>query len=107
MNYKQVFDFLWNKGVKKVFKVIVNDLTDRPHTDEMIVRLVQKFNVEHWEWKKLDMSSQTILDAAPGVKSVTLHSSGSYSALQGWACKNGLIKLKDVRERTLGDKKSC
>ena len=94
--YQRVFQFLKDRHVKKIFRVIVNDLTDRPHTDEMIISLLKEFDVEHWEWKKLDMNSEAIYEAAPRVKTVSLHSSGNYSALQGWACETGLIILNNV-----------
>ena len=94
--YEDIFKFLREEGVRKIFTVIVNDLTGQPHTDEMIINLLKGFEVEHWEWKKLDMNIETILRTAPHVKTVSLHSSGSYSALQGWACETGLITLKNV-----------
>ncbi|KAK5989096.1 Subtilisin DY-like protein [Cladobotryum mycophilum] len=93
--YERIFAFLRDRNVTKIFKVIVNDLAGRPHTDEMITKLIKGFDVEHWEWKKLDMNIETILEAAPNVKTVSLHSSGSYSALQGWASEDGLIKLQN------------
>ena len=94
--YKVVFDFLRDKKVKKIFKVTVNDLVGRPHNDDVIITLAREFGVEQWDWKKLDISSETILDAAPLVRRVFLHSSGSFSALQGWACKQSLAKLTHV-----------
>jgi hypothetical protein len=95
-NYEPVFSFLKERKVRKIFKVIVNDLVGRPHTDEMIVSLVKEFGIEHWDWRKLDMNSETIREAAAEVKTVSLHSSGSFSALQGWACESGLVKLDHV-----------
>ncbi|KAL6802692.1 hypothetical protein GGI42DRAFT_360393 [Trichoderma sp. SZMC 28013] len=93
-NYARIFNFLMkDRKVQKIFKIIVNDLIGQPHPDEMITRLVYDFGVEYWDWKKLDMNIETILEAAPNVKEVSLHSSGIYSALQGWASEGGLIVL--------------
>lgn len=96
-NYARIFNFLMkDRKVQKIFKIIVNDLIGQPHPDEMITRLVYDFGVEYWDWKKLDMNIETILEAAPNVKEVSLHSSGIYSALQGWASEGGLIVLPKV-----------
>ena len=94
--YREIFDFLRKQNVEKIFKIIVNDLVGPPHSDRSIVELTKEFHVEHWEWRKLDISSDAILRAAPEVKSVVLHSSGNFSVLQGWACKHGQAKLQDV-----------
>lgn len=95
-SYEVIFDFLKKEGVKKIFKIIVNDLIGSPHSDKMIIELTKSFNIEHWAWKKLDISSDVIFNAAQNVKTIELHSSGSFAALQGWACKHGLIKLPNV-----------
>ncbi|KAJ0419144.1 hypothetical protein BJY00DRAFT_324506 [Aspergillus carlsbadensis] len=77
-----VFKFFEKKGVKKIFEITVNDLIGPFHSDRSIVELTR---------------NETILEAAPDVKTVVLHSSGNYSTLQGWACKHGLVKLQKLR----------
>ncbi|KAL2856758.1 hypothetical protein BJX68DRAFT_229427 [Aspergillus pseudodeflectus] len=86
--YRPIFKFLQKKGVKKIFQITVNDL---------VGQLTRQYNILHWDWQKLDISSDTILAAAPDVKTVVMHSSGNFSTLQGWACKHGLSRLKKLR----------
>ncbi|KAH0537653.1 hypothetical protein FGG08_005566 [Glutinoglossum americanum] len=97
-SYKDVFMWLKRSGVKKIFRVVVNDLIDHPDGDHAIVESLKGLNVEKWQWAKLDISSKTIREAAPGVKVLSLHSSGNYAVLQGWACKQGLARLENGRE---------
>ncbi|KAL4881677.1 hypothetical protein BJY04DRAFT_218119 [Aspergillus karnatakaensis] len=93
-SYQPIFNFIKKQGVKKIFKVTVNDLVGPPHSDRLIVELTRAYNIQHWDWRKLDISSDTILAAAPDVKTVVMHSSGNLSTLQGWACKHGLARLQ-------------
>ncbi|KAL4960196.1 uncharacterized protein BDV14DRAFT_183134 [Aspergillus stella-maris] len=95
-SYQPIFNFLKKKGVKKIFRITVNDLLGQPHSDKSLVELTRTYNIQHWDWRKLDISSDTILAAAPDVKTVVMHSSGNLSTLQGWACKHGLARLQKL-----------
>jgi hypothetical protein len=50
-DYKAIFDFLTEKRVNRIFKIVVNDLIGPPHRDSSIVSLTKRFKVEHWKWK--------------------------------------------------------
>ncbi|KAF6821779.1 hypothetical protein CMUS01_11342 [Colletotrichum musicola] len=92
--YHGVFDWLREEfQVEKIFKIIVEDLVPYPHTDQAIRAALKPFGVEKWDWRKLDVCSETIFDAAPETRELYLQSSGNEAVLRSWACKSGLAKL--------------
>ena len=96
--YTKLFGWLHDeKGVEKIFRVTVDDLGPNPHSDEAIIEALEGFEVETWDWKKLDICSSTIHRAAKGVKNLHLYSSGNNAVLRSWTCKAGLASLKEVR----------
>jgi len=94
--YKCVFKWLWGNGVRRILEVRVYDLGETPHKDQVIEEMLRPFNVEKWNWKKLDICSETILRAAPDVEEIFLYSSGNNAVLRSWSCKHGLAQLKNV-----------
>ncbi|KAF8244126.1 hypothetical protein K440DRAFT_610568 [Wilcoxina mikolae CBS 423.85] len=96
-DFKLIFDLLHKKGVKKIIKLIVDDDEDTPHSDEIIEQL-SCFEIEEWDWRKMDICSEVIRTAAPHVQQVFLYSSGNNSVLHGWSCSDGLNQLKNLRE---------
>ena len=95
--YQGVFDWLQTEwGVEKIFNIIVEDLVPYPHTDEAIRTALRPFKVERWDWRKLDICSQTIFDAAPETRELYLQSSGNEAVLRSWSCKSGLAQLEQV-----------
>jgi hypothetical protein len=44
--YTQIFAWLYKKNVRKIFKVIVDDLEENAHSDEAIVTALELFDVE-------------------------------------------------------------
>ena len=106
--YKILFQWLWDSGVRKIFTVKVNDDGPDSHTNAAIRECLRgqeiektgfprNFEIEIWKWKKFDLCSETIFQAAPLVKDVYLYSSGNVAVLRGWACKTGIRKLVNVR----------
>jgi hypothetical protein len=90
--YIAVFQWLWNKGVRKIFTVEVDDEGDHPHSnagirdslrEDFLTDYSRDFQVEVWKWKKLDICSETILAAAPMAREIHLYSSGNTAALRG------------------------
>ncbi|KAF3170663.1 hypothetical protein TWF788_010126 [Orbilia oligospora] len=53
--------------------------------------------IEIWDWRKLDICSDTVREAAPGVRVLHLYSSANKAVLKGWACKDGLRTLKNLQ----------
>ncbi|KAK6515991.1 hypothetical protein TWF281_004581 [Arthrobotrys megalospora] len=53
--------------------------------------------IEIWDWRKFDICSDTIQQAAPGVRLLHLYSSANIAVLKGWACEDGLRALKKLQ----------
>jgi hypothetical protein len=97
-----IFDWLWEKGVTKIIKVIAEDNVDDDssiaHSDEVIEEALRRFDVEVWDWRKMDISIDTIATAAKNVRVVHLYSSGNKAILRGWSDSDGLAVLEKVRK---------
>lgn len=96
-SFGEVFDWLYKHGVRKIIRIAVEDDEDTPHSDELIEKTLQRFDVEVWDWKKFDLCSETILEAAPNVKDLSLYSSGNKAVLRSWSSEDGLKELQSVR----------
>ncbi|KAK1751118.1 hypothetical protein QBC47DRAFT_364659 [Echria macrotheca] len=97
---KAVFDRLFEGGVRDIQKVEVDDHTEHPHSDAAIIACLKpfKFPAKELDWKKVDLSSRVIREAAPGVTHLTLQCSGREEVLLGWSCKDGLAGLENLEE---------
>jgi hypothetical protein len=93
-----LFDFLREKYVKRVIRVIVDDTNDPPHSDESIEKCLGGLGVEVWDWKKIDLCSETILTAAPDVTEVSLYWSGNNAVLRSWSDREGLNLLSKLKK---------
>lgn len=91
-----VFDWLRKEKVKKVIRVIVMDGGSVPHSDEAIVESLKGLDVEVWDWRKFDICSETIHQAAENVRIVHLYCSGSNAVLRSWSSEQGLVRLEKV-----------
>lgn len=85
-----VFDWLELNGVKKIVKVIVLDDRDPCHADSSIEEALKGFDVEIWDWKRVDLSTEVIRNSTKVVKEVSLYSSGNNAVLMGWSSPRGL-----------------
>ncbi|KAF2164254.1 hypothetical protein M409DRAFT_25597 [Zasmidium cellare ATCC 36951] len=87
-------------GVKRVLRVIVEDLSSPSHADEDIEAALKDLHVEDLDWRKYDMCPNTIKTAAPEAKRVSLYWSGSNAVLRGWSenCTGGgLNSMQNLR----------
>lgn len=93
-----VFDWLREKHVKQVKKIVVLDNGDPCHTDEAIERALDGLDVTTWDWKRPDVCSEVIYKCAPRVREISLYWSGNQSVLLGWYSDQGFRnkKFKDV-----------
>jgi len=92
-----IFRLLWDRGVRKIIKVVVEEQEDCHHTDEMIAGLsLHKLDIEEWDWKIKDLCSETIRRAAPNAKTLFLYSSGNNAVLRSWSRDGGLNKFAKV-----------
>ncbi|RAK81430.1 S8 family peptidase [Aspergillus fijiensis CBS 313.89] len=91
-----IFDFLRKKRVSRILRVIVDDLLCPAHSDEAIEQAIRGFGVEVWDWRKIDISIDTIMDVASDVRELHLYSSGNNMVLRGWSDHGGLAQLKNL-----------
>lgn len=85
-----VFKWLRKNHVERIIKVMVIDDEDPPHADSSIEEALSGFQVEIWDWKRLDLSTEVIHKSTNVVKEISLYSSGNNSVLMGWASEQGL-----------------
>jgi len=94
--FAEVFSWLAGKQVAKIFKVTIDDLVLYPHTDDAIKEALKSFGIVTWDWRKMDICSEIIFEAAPQTRHLYLHWSGNAAVLRSWACDDGLFKLTKV-----------
>ncbi|PYH81025.1 subtilisin-like protein [Aspergillus uvarum CBS 121591] len=92
-----IFDFLRKKGVSRILRVIVDDILYPAHSDEAIEQAIRGFGVEVWDWRKIDISLDTIMDVALDVRELHLYSNGNNAVLRGWSDHGGLAQLKNLQ----------
>ncbi|KAF8462775.1 peptidase S8/S53 domain-containing protein [Kalaharituber pfeilii] len=85
------------KGVRKIIELIVDDDQDPPHKDDIIVSL-GSFDIEIFNWKKLDLCTETIYKAAPNANKIVLYSSGNNAVLRSWSSIDGLAGFPNLKE---------
>lgn len=89
-----------SKGVKRVLKIVVDDTLEGspPHSDETIENSLKNMEVEIWDWKRFDLCSEVIYNAAPKVREVYLYSTGNNAVLRSWSDQGGLRKLEQLKK---------
>ncbi|KUJ16880.1 uncharacterized protein LY89DRAFT_669327 [Mollisia scopiformis] len=93
-----LFDWLRNKAVDRVIRVIVDDTLDPAHSDEAIEKALWNLKVDIWDWKKIDICTETIITASPDVSEVCLYWSGNNAVLRGWSEAGGLPLLRKLKK---------
>ncbi|KAF5706216.1 hypothetical protein FGLOB1_7536 [Fusarium globosum] len=97
-----VFEWLYNKGVRNIVKLLVDDMQDPPHSDMAIERALSKFEVEILDWRKVDLCPDTIVRSVPKVRELHLFWSGSNTALRAWSEPQGLsLETPERRQENL------
>ncbi|KAI1122612.1 hypothetical protein F5Y10DRAFT_253766 [Nemania abortiva] len=100
---RQVFQWLRENKVRRILKITVIDHGAPCHSDAAIEEALADFNVEIWDWKKIDICTDVIANSTKLVRHVSLYSSGNNAVLLGWASPDGLgdrkkfPKLENVR----------
>jgi ankyrin repeat protein len=95
-DYLAIFDWLYERGVRHIFRVIVVDHEDRPHSDAVIIKCLERFNVERLDWKRFDLSSRALICGVPTITQLKLYCSGNEAILHSWAAESGLVNLKQL-----------
>ncbi|KAF3074378.1 hypothetical protein CFAM422_003607 [Trichoderma lentiforme] len=92
------FEWLRNKGVKQVVKIIVDDLRDTPHSDEAIEESLESMSVEILDWRRTDLDSLTLRSIGENLRILHLQWSGSNPVLRAWSEREGLCTLPKLQE---------
>ncbi|KAF5676119.1 intracellular serine protease [Fusarium heterosporum] len=110
------FNWLYTKGVRRILKVEVEESSDKPHSDQSILKSLERIVVEHLDWQKPDLDPRLICQLgnkadhpsfedsvgsrSDGIKSdlreLTLKWSGSNAVLRGWSEPEGLPLLEKL-----------
>ncbi|KAF4448952.1 Subtilisin-like protein [Fusarium austroafricanum] len=101
--YEGIFNWLRGSNVEKIFTVEVDDTGPEPHSNAVIRKCLRDFQVEVFKWKKYDICSETVYEAAPHAKEVHLYCRGNTAILRSWAFSPELHNMKD----NLNDEKDC
>jgi hypothetical protein len=91
---KIIFKWLRENGVQMIVKVMVIDDGVPSHSDSAIEEALGGFDVQVWDWKKVDICSEVICNSTKVVKEISLYSSGNNAVLMGWASPEGFINLE-------------
>ncbi|KAL6831797.1 hypothetical protein V8C40DRAFT_159755 [Trichoderma camerunense] len=87
---RAVFQWLRNNNVKRIIKVSVIDYGSPCHSDAAIEKALEGFNVEIWDWKKVDLCTNVIANSTTESRHISLYSSCNSAVLMGWASSDGL-----------------
>ena len=77
--------------MKKIVQIMVIDDGDPSHADASIEAALGGFDVEVWDWKRLDLCTEVICRATEVVREVSLYSTGNNAVLMGWMSPDGLL----------------
>jgi hypothetical protein len=91
-DFRRIFEVLKKKGVRKIIRLIVDDDDACLHQDDVIEELGM-FEIEEFQWTKMDMSSVVLRHAVSRVRKLRLFSSGNHSVLRDWSGLDGLNQL--------------
>ena len=84
-----IFDRLRDQQVRRILKVTVYNDESPCHTDAAIVKCLEGFGVEIWNWIRIDLPSDVISRASKELHHISLYCSGNHAVLRGWSAKGG------------------
>lgn len=89
----RIFRWLRERHVRRIERVTVED-QEPSHQDETILQCLQGFDVEIWEWAKMDLPADVIARSSNCVREIRLHSSGNRAVLKWWCAPGGFADRK-------------
>lgn len=92
-----LFDWLKDKGVKRIIKVMVDDLGSSPHSDEAIEKALEGLHVEILDWRRLDLCPLTIYRIGSDLRELHLRWSGRNAVLRSWSDVDGLARIPTLQ----------
>ncbi|KAK6355547.1 hypothetical protein TWF696_004646 [Orbilia brochopaga] len=93
------FQWLRERGVKKIIKLVVSDHPQRPCRDASIAQALLGFDIRHLDWDKEDLCMESLARQCitPNLQEVWLSWSGRNSTLLGWSNReHGLSTLQKL-----------
>ncbi|KAJ8130648.1 hypothetical protein O1611_g2982 [Lasiodiplodia mahajangana] len=103
---RAVFQWLRDNNVRRILKVTVVDYGSPCHSDAVIENALQGFQVETWDWKKVDLCTDVISNSTPMARHVSLYSSCNNAVLMGWASSDGLANREKFPKGQEGDRRA-
>ncbi|KFA46532.1 hypothetical protein S40293_09874 [Stachybotrys chartarum IBT 40293] len=88
------------KRVKRVFEITVDDCRFCPSTEEDIEMALRGLGVQYLDWRRTDLSIDSIVSVAKDVTTLHLYSSGSLAAIDHWIGPRG-VSMLDVSFQVL------
>ncbi|TLD03660.1 uncharacterized protein PgNI_11877 [Pyricularia grisea] len=97
-----LFNWLREKGVKRIVRVEVDDMEMPCHSDEAIEEALAGFDVEVLDWKREDLDVTTLHHIGDKLREVHLYWGGRNAVLRSWSEKGeGLCKLPELEKITV------
>ncbi len=97
---QQVLNWLrTKKQVQKIIGLSVKDSFYDPHSEETIEQALAGLDVEVLNWKRLDLSINSIYDSARNVRELYLCCGGSKTSIMHWIGDSGMQRLEKVWPR--------
>ncbi|KAK2012402.1 subtilisin-like protein [Colletotrichum eremochloae] len=90
------FNWLKEKGVKRILTVIVDDLEPPFHSDEAIEEALESFDVEILDWRRPDLDPVTLDRVGKCLRKVYLQWSGRNTVLRAWSESDGLARIRTL-----------
>jgi len=91
-----LFKWLYEKNVRHILKVTVDDLKDPPHSDMAIEESLKWFEIETLDWRRIDLCPETLYNACRNVRELYLRWSGNRVVLRAWGESEGLPRLSKL-----------
>ncbi|KAK0662083.1 putative peptidase [Cercophora samala] len=91
------FNWLRDKSVKHILKVVVDDWPESPHSDKAIEDSLKNFEIESLEWRKSDICPETLFVACREARHLHLWWSGNRAILRAWSDPDGLVRLEKLK----------
>ncbi|KAL4981966.1 hypothetical protein BDW68DRAFT_182999 [Aspergillus falconensis] len=85
----RTFEWLRQRGVRKIIDVVVVDSENPCHSNETIQDALEGFEVETWDWQRNDIPSSVIASSSSVVNQLTLYFSGSEATMKDWCGSEG------------------
>ncbi|KAH0563333.1 hypothetical protein GP486_002095 [Trichoglossum hirsutum] len=98
---QKLFRWLHDKGVRLIRDLSIPDSRSTPIPDEQIEEMLQPFTILNLNWRRLDLSIDTIHASVRDVHELHLYSSGNWAVLCYWSMPGVLGQLEQLVKLTV------